>query len=201
MELTGNMVESNIDYRDDIKRRTYKPLMWVGLVSIIMFFAGLTSALVVSKSTSTWIQFEIPFAFTMSTILIVASSLVYHIGYILMKKNQFGISKILVLITLLLGIGFIISQFNAWGDLYSQGIVAAGSSSTASGSYFYALTLVHLAHLLFGIISLIVVSVKSFTNKYTVDKLLGVQLSITYWHFLGALWIYLYIFLTITLKN
>ena len=100
-----------------------------------------------------------------------------------------------VFITLLLGIGFAVLQFVGWNQLTSQGVFFAGSASTAAGSYLYVLTGLHLAHMLGGLISLVVVYVKSVRSAYNSDNLLGLQLSSTYWHFLTGLWVYLYIFL------
>jgi len=194
-------ISNNNEFKQEHKRRTSSPMLWIGLMSIVMFFAGLTSAVVVSKTSTVWVQFEIPFSFTISTILIVISSATYQAGIMLMRKGNFALAKWMVAGTFALAIGFGISQFIAWGGLYDQGIVAAGSESTASGSYFYVITAMHLAHVVGGVVSLIIVLTKSLINLYNVEDLVGVKVSLTYWHFLGALWIYLYIFLSITLKN
>ena len=103
--------------------------------------------------------------------------------------------KLAVSLTLVLGLLFVVSQFYGWKELYSNGIVATGSSSTNASSFIYLITVFHVLHLLAGIISLIVVSVKSYKGKYNSTNFLGVEVSIIYWHFLGALWIYLFLFL------
>jgi len=185
----------NIDYRSEIKRKTAKPLLWIGLVSIIMFFGGLTSAVIVSKSGADWIKFQVPSMFLVSTFIIIASSFVYQIALISIKKDNLKLAKPLISVTLLLGVSFAISQYIAWAQLYHSGVFWAGDQSNPAGSYFYALTGLHLLHVLGGLISLIVVLVKTLKEKYNAKNLLGVQLSITYWHFLGGLWIYLYFFL------
>lgn len=184
----------NINYREQVKNKTAKPLLWIGLVSIVMFFAGLTSAVVVSMGGGSFLEVPLPFAFTISTLVIIASSLSFHFGLQAIKKGNFGIAKASVLITLLLGFAFMISQWMGWTYLYENGVIAVGKSSTAASSFLYLLTALHVAHLLGGIISLLVVFVKLNRNKYSSEKYLGVQLSITYWHFLGALWLYLYLF-------
>ena len=111
------------------------------------------------------------------------------------KKNNFKNLKIAALITLVLGVAFIICQFKAWGALVDQKVFFAGRSSNVSGSYLYALTGLHMAHLIFGIMALMVVSVKSLQQKYNSENLLGVRLCATFWHFLDILWIYLFLFL------
>ena len=81
-----------------------------------------------------------------------------------------------------------------WTYLYENGVFAVGSASTSSSSFLYLLTALHILHLIGGIISLLVVFFKLIKNKYSTKKYLGVQVSITYWHFLGGLWVYLYLF-------
>ena len=185
----------NISYKEDLKRKTSKPLLWFAIVSIVMFFTGLTSAVVVSQGGGGFIKIQLPFAFTLSTIVIVASSIVYHLGLLSIKKGNIGIAKISVLVTLLLGVLFVFTQFLGWNSLYDRGVYAVGSQSTQESSYLYLLTALHVVHLIGGLISLIVVLVKTIKEKYSIDNYLGVQISITYWHFLGGLWVYLFLFL------
>jgi cytochrome c oxidase subunit 3 len=179
----------------NMRHKTSMPLLWIGIMSIVMLFAALTSAVVVSKGSRDWVTFSLPSTFLVSTIVILLSSFTYWYAYRSAKKNNLNGLKNGVLLTLILGIFFALLQFISWGQLTGQGIYFAGSSSTVSGSYLYTLSGLHLAHLLGGIISLIVVYVKSRRSLYNSDNLLGLQLSSTYWHFLDGLWVYLYIFL------
>ena len=184
----------NINYKDEIRRKTSKPLLWIGIVSIVMFFAGLTSAVVVSQGGGSFLDVPMPMAFTFSTLIIVLSSLSFHFGLVAIKKGNFSVAKIAVLFTVLLGFAFMISQWMGWTYLYDNGVIAVGKSSTAASSFLYLLTALHVAHLIGGIISVLVVFIKLNRNKYSIDNFLGVQVSITYWHFLGFLWVYLYLF-------
>jgi len=186
----------DINTKAEIRKKTAKPLLWIGIVSIVMFFSGWTSAVIVSKGgNGNWLNIELPFAFTLSTIIIVLSSLLFHYGLISIKKDNKKALKLAVSLTLVLGLLFVVSQFYGWKELYTNGIVATGSSSTNASSFIYLITVFHVLHLLAGIISLIVVSVKSYQEKYNSTHFLGIEVSIIYWHFLGALWIYLFLFL------
>ncbi|MBI2281513.1 MAG: cytochrome c oxidase subunit 3 [Bacteroidetes bacterium] len=186
----------DLNTKAEIRKKTAKPLLWIGIVSIVMFFSGWTSAVIVSKGgNGNWLNIELPFAFSLSTIIIVLSSLLFHYGLISIKKDNKKMLKLAVSLTLVLGLLFVVSQFYGWKELYSNGIVATGSSSTNASSFIYLITVFHVLHLLAGIISLIVVSVKSYKEKYNSTNFLGVEVSIIYWHFLGALWIYLFLFL------
>lgn len=184
----------NINYKEEIKQKTSKPLMWIAIMSIVMFFAGLTSAVVVSQGGGAFLDVPMPSAFTISTFVIIASSLSFHYGLISIKKGNFRIAKISVLTTLILSFVFIASQWMGWTYLYENGVIAVGSASTSASSFLYLLTALHIVHLIGGIVSLLVVFFKLNRNKYSAKKYLGVQVSITYWHFLGGLWVYLYLF-------
>lgn len=183
------------DYKSELRQKTAMPLLWVGMVSIVMLFAALTSAIVVSKSSREWMEFTMPSSFLLSTLIIIASSLTYWWAFRSAKKDDLMNLKNGVFLTLLLGISFAICQFYSWGQLVDKGIYFAGVGSTVSGSYLYAISGIHLAHLAGGLISLIIVYIKSIRRKYNSNNLLGLQVSSTYWHFLGGLWVYLYLFL------
>lgn len=81
----------NENYKKEVRRKTMKPLLWLAMVSIVMFFAGLTSAVIVSKPTGEWISFTVPFPFYVSTIIIVLSSLTYF--YALKNAKSIALKK------------------------------------------------------------------------------------------------------------
>jgi cytochrome c oxidase subunit 3 len=118
-----------------------------------------------------------------------------HWAVISVRKNNLKQLTQAVGVTLALGILFGISQVYGWGELLESGIYFAGKSANPSGSFIYALSGLHLAHIVSGIIALLVVLTKSLKQKYTSASSAGVRLCATYWHFLDGLWIYLFIFL------
>lgn len=190
---------TNYNYIENKKAK--EPLLWIGLVSIIMFFAGLTSAVIVSSTNAAWKIVELPNAFWISSVIIILSSITYQIGFYLVQKNQLKLPKMLFISTLMLGFLFVYFQFEGLSDLYQQGIYATGNQSTNSSSYIYVLTGLHVLHLFIGMISLGVVSAKSVLNKYDCNNNMGIKLSLTYWHFLGILWLYLFMFLSIMMSK
>ncbi len=170
---------------------TSKVLLWVGMVGMVMLFAGLTSAYLVRKVEGNWVGFQLPRVFTVSTIIIIISSFTIQYALHAIKKNQFGNVKIATMATLGLGLAFVFSQFYAWTVLVANGIFMVGNPS---GSFLYVLTGLHLAHLVGGILALIVVSVKVIMEKYNSQNYLGMQVFSIYWHFLDVLWVYLFLF-------
>ena len=197
------MITSTLDkeIKKDMRAKSAKPLLWIGMASIVMFFGGLTSAVIVKHGEGDWQGFELPLPFWISTVIIILSSIAFNLALSAAKKDQQANIKKAIGATLLLGVAFMITQFMGWGTLKDQGIYLTGKTQQASGSYFLVLTWAHFAHLIGGIISLIVVFVNSSKDKYNSKNLLGLQLSATYWHFLGGLWIYLFIFLNFINQN
>jgi cytochrome c oxidase subunit 3 len=173
---------------------TKKVLLWIGIASIVMLFAALTSGYIVRQAEGNWVVFDLPTPFYVSTVIIFLSSITLHMAIRAVKKDQLKAVKINLIITLALGLAFIFTQFLGWSALVKQGVYFVGNPS---GSFLYAISGIHIAHLLGGIISLMVVSGKSLMGRYNSKNYLGMSLCATYWHFLDGLWIYLFVFLAI----
>lgn len=178
-----------------IHERARKSLLWVAMISMVMVFAGLTSAYVVCTDRKDWVFFELPRLFYISTALIIMSSVTMNWAISSVKKNNFSAVKKATLLTLIIGGLFIICQFEAWEVLYNENIVFAGNQSNVAGSFLYVLTGLHLAHLIGGIFAVLVVWIKSLREKYTAENHIGLTLCAIFWHFLDVLWIYLFLFL------
>jgi cytochrome c oxidase subunit 3 len=172
-----------------------KMMLLFSMLSIAMTFAGLTSAYIVSKSRPDWLKdFELPFAFVVSTLVIILSSISIYIAKKSVKNNEVSKTTLWLLITFGLGIIFVISQFSGFNELIGLGYFFTGAQSTITTSFLYVLTVLHLAHLFAGLIVLIVVTINNYKNKYKTEKL-GFELAVNFWHFLGILWLYLFVFL------
>ncbi len=185
-------------YKAELKaaqRKAAKPLLWVAIVSMVMIFAALTSAYIVRADNGNWLLFNLPDVFFMSTAIIITSSITMFLALRMAKKNNKKGMVIGLLATLFLGFAFTYTQFMGWGELTAKGIVFAGKYSNASGSFFYIITWVHLAHLVGGLISLFVTLINSLRGKYNAENTLGLELCSIYWHFLDILWVYLFLFL------
>ncbi|WP_171032335.1 cytochrome c oxidase subunit 3 [Polaribacter aestuariivivens] len=176
------------------KKKSAKPMLWVSMISMVMFFAGLTSAYVISMQRDDWVSFDLPNAFHISTFLIVASSITLFLSQKFLKQDKRQLSLILVVATLILGIGFIWQQYVGFNQLKSIGLFFTGPESTVSTSFIIGITFMHVLHLLAGIIVLFVVIYNHFKYKYTPNNMLGFELGAIFWHFVDILWIYLFFF-------
>ena len=193
----------------DVKvTKAKKMMLWFGMISITMTFAGLTSAFIVSSSRPDWLDsFVLPNWFTISTVSIVFSSIFFQLAKfrldryvrvslpeninIYIERNNVNI---LLVLTILTAIVFVVSQFLGFNEIISQGYYFTGPESSVTTSYVYILVFLHLAHLFAGIIVITVVISKFNKQKYEKNKL-GFELALIFWHFLGALWIYLFFFI------
>ena len=177
------------------KSKTYKMLLWFGMISICMIFAGLTSGFIVSKKRPDWIaDFDMPKSLILSTILILISSITFQLAKNLIQKGLNTRGMFFLSSTLILGLLFVFLQFNGFSELYNMQLVPTGPSSTVSVSFLYAFVIVHIAHLLGGIISLLVVIYNHYKQKYNSAQTLGIELSAMYWHFMDFIWVYLFLF-------
>ena len=171
--------------------------LWLIIISIIMMFAAFTSAYIVRKEEGNWLQFDLPDNLLINTGILVFSSLFMQLAYFAARKDNIKQLKVLLVVTFALGTAFLIGQWEAWGDLVNRKIFFGGSDANPSGSFLYVLTGVHGFHLITGLIFVFIVLISSFQFKVHSKNLLRIELCTIYWHFLGGLWVYLYLFLTL----
>lgn len=189
MAATRNQIE---DQKEETGIHPAKFVTWLIIVSSVMLFASFTSAYIVRRGEGNWLAFDIPNLFAYSTAIIIISSIAMQWAYFSAKKDELAQVKISLLITLISGIAFCICQWYGWEALVANNIHFVGNPSE---SFFYVISGVHLAHMAGGLTFLLVIIVKSFQFKVHKKNLLTINLCATYWHFLGAAWIYLYFFL------
>lgn len=185
----------------DIMQEPERPLsmhpqkfaLWLFLVSIVMLFAAFTSAYIVRRGEGNWLDFDLPALFVYTSVIIVLSSITMQWAYVSAKKDNLDVLKITLFITTVLGVAFLVGQWYAWVDLVEKDVYFVGNPS---GTFIYVLTGVHGLHLISGVIFLIIVLISSFRYKVHSKSLLRIEMCATYWHFLGALWLYLFFFLS-----
>lgn len=172
----------------------HKFTMWVAMGSIIMMFAGLTSAYVVKRSQTNWLEFDLPPVFWISTVVILVSSLTIHLALKAFKAREMQRYRLLITLTAVLGVAFSALQFAGFGTLHKNGIQFFGAGSNPSASFLGIITGLHIAHVLGGVIALLVIFFRAFSVKNKVYTSVPVEIVATYWHFVDLLWIYLFVF-------
>jgi cytochrome c oxidase subunit 3 len=178
------------------QKRAKKMMLWFGIISLVMSFAGLTSAFIVSSSREDWLaNFTLPSAFTYSTLIIILSSVMLFLAKQTLKKNQAAVTTSLLIGAFVLGIAFIYSQIQGFNQIIASGYNFTGPTSNITMSYIYVIAVVHILHVLAGIICLFVVIVNLLNKKYSNENKLGFDLASNFWHFVHFLWVYLFFFL------
>lgn len=168
--------------------------LWLFLVTVFMIFAALSSAYIVRQADGNWLSFDLPNLFFMTTMVIVVSSGTMHWAYLSAKKDNLETAKLAIGITTVLGIGFLIGQYLAWGEMVKGNIYLVGNPS---GSFVYVISGLHGLHIVGGLVFLLIVLVSLYQLKIHSKNLLRIEMCATYWHFLGGLWLYLFVFLLV----
>lgn len=175
--------------------RAKKMMLWFAIISMIMMFAGFTSAYVVSSSRPDWVEdFQLPNAFMWSTVVIVLSSIALFFAKRSISKGKRQTTTILLITTFVLGLVFILLQFKGFGQIISEGYYFTGPASTINSSFIYLVVLAHLAHVTAGLIVLLVLIYNHFKQRYHAGQMLGIELGAVFWHFVDVLWLYLFLF-------
>lgn len=177
--------------------RSKKMILWFGMVSLLMGFAGWTSAYIVSSSREDWVSsLELPSSFYLSTAILIASSVTYILAKKSVKEGNGKMGTTWLMVTLALGVAFVLTQFNGFSQMVSNGYYFTGPTSNIKMSYVFLIAMVHIVHVAAGLISLSVVLYNQYKGKYSKDEYLGLTLGATFWHFLDFLWVYLLLFMT-----
>lgn len=177
-----------------LKEKTYKQMLYFALVSLSMAFAGLTSAYIISRKRDDWVSFDMPNLFYYSTALIVLSSVFFYFAKKSMQKENRSKTAFLLLMTLFLGVAFIYFQYQGYLALNKMGLFFTGPKSNISSSLFDVVAVAHVVHVLVGLVVILVLLFNNFRKKYTAVNMLGIKLGEIFWHFLGGLWVLLFLF-------
>ncbi|MBD0778290.1 cytochrome c oxidase subunit 3 [Maribacter sp. ANRC-HE7] len=178
--------------------RSKKMMLWFGIVSLLMAFAGWTSAYIVSSRREDWLDnIQMPSAFYFSTVIIVLSSITYMLAKKAIRRDAVKVCTNWLFLTLLLGLAFIALQFKGFSEMVAQGYYFTGPTSSIKMSYIFLIAAVHVVHVVAGIISLLVVLFNQKKGKYSSQEYLGLSLGATFWHFLDLLWVYLLSFMVL----
>ncbi len=186
------IIEATNTVNEQQKRiHPHKFTLWVAIGSIIMMFAGLTSAYIVKREQPGWTTFEIPRAFWFSTAVILLSSLTVQIALKSFKERKMKMYRNFITLTAVLGVVFVILQWAGFRHIWDSGITFSGSGA---GQFLYIIAGLHALHVIGGVIALIIMFLKAFSTRVRIYNSVPVELVNTYWHFVDILWIYLFVF-------
>jgi cytochrome c oxidase subunit 3 len=183
------------------RREPLNFLLWLGIAGSILIFTVLLGIYIVRKVGPNWQETSLPSIFWLSTVVIMLSSLSLHEAKNAFKSDKFQLYRSLLITTLFLGVAFTAMQAFGWYQMLEQG---SGMENNPSAGFVYVLTGLHIVHIIGGLVFMAVLLFKSYKNKSYVDSFiysvnppnqLRLKLMTTYWHFVDALWLYLFLFL------
>ncbi|MBN3584252.1 cytochrome c oxidase subunit 3 [Algoriphagus aestuarii] len=189
-------MEQELKYVDlveqPISMHPKKFALWLFMVTVVMIFAAMTSAYIVRQSEGNWLEYDLPQIFWITSGIVVLSSVFLQYGYYSAKKDNLAGLKMGLIGAVVLGIAFLIGQWYSWVALVDEEVFFVGNPS---GSFLYVFTGLHALHLISGVIFLIIVLISSFRFQIHSKAMVRMEMATTYWHFLGGLWLYLFMFL------
>ncbi|NVK50691.1 MAG: cytochrome c oxidase subunit 3 [Cyclobacteriaceae bacterium] len=189
-------MEKELKYIDVVEQpismHPKKFALWLFMVTVVMIFAALTSAYIVRQAEGNWLEYDLPEIFWVTSGIVLLSSVFLHWAYISAKKDNLLQLRIGMTVAVLLGIAFLVGQWYSWVALVDRQVFFVGNPS---GSFLYVFTGLHGLHLISGVIFLIIVLISSFRYKVHSQSMDTMEMATSYWHFLGGLWIYLFMFL------
>jgi cytochrome c oxidase subunit 3 len=165
---------------------------WILLTAVTMLFGGLSSAYIVLRGVPEWQNITMPSLLWANTLVLFASSVAIEFSRAAVRKNKTDGVRQWLAVSGILGVGFLVGQVAVWRQLVQAGVYL---QTNLHSSFFYVLTGVHALHLAGGIVGLVVVLRKAFTNRLTADNHEPLKVWGLYWHFMDFVWIYCFLML------
>jgi cytochrome c oxidase subunit 3 len=188
LEIMSVSIVSN---QQNKKMHPHKFTLWVAIGSIVMMFAGLTSAFIVKSNQTNFVEVAMPKVFWVSTAVILISSITLQMALRSFKQKAMSRYRLLIGVTLLLGVAFIVLQWLGFQQLWEQKITFRGAGA---GQFLYVIFGLHALHVIGGLLALLVIYIKAFVGRTKLYSSVPVEVMATYWHFVDLLWLYLLIF-------
>jgi len=181
------------------KSRAQKFALLLACASMSMLFVAFTSAWIVREAKGNWQEFQIPAVFYVSTVVMLLSSVTLFLAKRFFLAGKELAYKVMLVSTFVLGIGFVVCQFKGWEALQAIGIFIDGNPS---GSFVYLISIAHLLHVVGGLGAILLANIHAFTLPFKAapDRVLRLELTSIFWHFIDFLWVYLIGFMLVSLN-
>jgi len=196
MEMNPALVQNN-RITPDFGYGRYRLGMMVALASVVMLFTGLSSAYIVrAASAPDWVVLPLPRLLWAGTAVLLCSSVTLEFSRRSLKRQLNESYRRWLAATSLLGVAFLFLQFSVWRQLVAQGVYI---TSHPHSSFFYLLTATHGLHLAGGLLALFYllfrhrIPLLDYEDK--AKRVAVTDAATLYWHFMDALWVYLFFLL------
>lgn len=181
----------------------YKFNLWLFLLTVIMVFGGLTSAYIVARAAvpaAERIYFELPSILWVNLAVVLVSSVTMQLSVRAARQDKKKEALGLLTLTTVLGLIFLWGQLEAFSNMVDRGYyMVNGQVQDQSVAFFYVFVGLHGAHMIGAVSALVFANVKTWLNAFKPgNRVLTYEVTAIFWHFLGLLWVYLFVFLLYT---
>lgn len=167
-----------------------KIAMWLFIASEVIFFSGLIGSYVLYRSRLPKPEHALNVTLVgVNTFILILSSLMMVRAFAAVQRDDQRGLRIGLLLTMLFGSLFLAGQAYEFSSLFREGITP---SSSLFGSAFFTLTGFHGAHVLVGVLWILVVLIKALGGHYSATNYVAVEAAGLYWHFVDLVWIMLF---------
>jgi cytochrome c oxidase subunit III len=164
--------------------------IYVALASVAMLFASLTLTFVLRPSlTRNLAHIPLPHVLYLNTILLAFSSVTLELAHAGLASARRWAFQAWTMLTLGLGLAFVVGQLLAWRELAAAGVYIAGNPSSA---FFYLITGAHGLHLIGGLLAVAYLVLKAREIHWGLRRRTVVDVTRIYWHFMDGLWLCLF---------
>ncbi|MBT1709227.1 cytochrome c oxidase subunit 3 [Fulvivirgaceae bacterium PWU5] len=167
--------------------------LWLFMATVVMLFGAWTSAYIVKRGDMGWSEIILPDMFWVNTVIVLASSVPMIWAVRAARQDKTEQVKLALGVTTILGIAFVVGQFMAFSQMV--GFHEHFTGGAVSHSFVYVLSGAHGLHLISGVVVLAIVLNAAMRGRVHKDNMNTLEMCATYWHFLGVLWLYLFVFL------
>ncbi|MCY7350498.1 MAG: cytochrome c oxidase subunit 3 [Cytophagaceae bacterium] len=183
------------------RREPFTYLLTLGMLGSALLFGVLLFAYLMRKGSTDWHDVVLPRIFWASTAIMIISSFSLHAANRALRHERFLHYRILLGITLLLGLCFVVMQVWGWKSMIDTGVKL---NKDLAGAFIYLLSGVHLIHIAGGLVALLMLWAEALRRTSYVDTFvyvvnpptrLKIRLITLYWHFVDALWLAVFLFL------
>jgi cytochrome c oxidase subunit 3 len=155
------------------------------------FFTALFFVRVVNPDApATWPPepFEFPvFVAAVNTAILITSSFTVHWATTAIKRNDRAGLKAGLVVTILLGLAFLLTQAIEYAH------IGFNTGDGAFASTFFGLTGLHGAHVFVGLTLLTFAAWRAFRGHFSAEHHHGVEIPAIYWHFVDVMWVVVYV--------
>jgi cytochrome c oxidase subunit 3/cytochrome o ubiquinol oxidase subunit 3 len=134
-----------------------------------------------------------------STLCLIGSSVTIHTAERSLECGTHGRFRLMLVVTILLGITFLVLTAFEWHDLIFNKQLTINRN--LFGTTYYTLVGCHALHVTVGVVAMLIVFTLTTAAAIRKEQHVGIRLVAWYWHFVDAVWIVVFFVVYIASRN